>query len=555
MSEGTPTHRSDSEWSGLSDEKEISKARRNAENQFRDFTSEEITQIRKKLKHDLFFLATALGYSKLSPNLHKHYTDWIQSTRGDKYRLSLLARGHYKSTVKTICDSIQMALPNDEGTITDHPYSMGTNVKILIAHEVRETASDFLFEITAAFTRKEVILAFFPECVPSKNIQRINKWELELPRSDHPKEATFNTIGAGGASQGGHYNHINLDDLIGKEARDSPTVMMRIIEWFNNILSLTTDAEDGFDLTGTRWSTHDVYSHAMQTYGISETRSHITCIPQSELEKYKGGLFQVYARGALEDGKAIFPELMTAERIKIIRKDPMIWAAQYANNPRESGLTEFPWKIKKYNVDAAGNLIVFTGDSSYKVLLSQLDIVVLCDPSMGLNEYADESGIIVTGTDSKNNIFILETVKKRLKPPELIDNLFRIWFRFRPRVIAIEKVNFSGIYKFWMQQKADELKVNLPIRDYNPGSKRSKETRIRGLSHFFSAGQVYIAEGMHMFQDEYEQFPLGNSFHLLDAFAQGPDFWKKANSQQEVDNFKQKQALLYEDYRSELTGY
>ena len=58
----------------------------------------------------------------------------------------LLPRGHYKSTVSTIGESVQIALPNDAGA-EDHPFHLGPNVKVLLAHEVRETASKFLYEI------------------------------------------------------------------------------------------------------------------------------------------------------------------------------------------------------------------------------------------------------------------------------------------------------------------------------------------------------------------------------------------------------------------------
>ena len=539
----------------LSTPHKVKKARAEAEERGKNWSKTDIDHLRRKCKNDLFFLCKGpLEYTKLSQTFHKNLTNWLQVTRHLQNRMLLLARGHYKTTVSTIGESIQMALPNVSG-IDIHPYNLGTNVKILIAHEVRETAAKFLFEITAAFIRKPILMALFPECIPSRNVERINKWELELPRTQHHSAATFNTIGAGGAAQGGHYNWLKLDDLVGEKARDSKTVMNTTLNWFDNINSLLTEFEiDGWDLTGTRWAYDDVYSHAMEMYGIDIEQSILNCISPREIDAYQDGVLSIYARGAIENGVPIFSEQFSLKKLEIIRKNRLVWAAQYANNPMESGLNSFSWDLKFYNTNPRRDIVVFAGESSFKRRFEELNVYVLVDPSMGESATADETGIVVVGVDEKFNIFILETIKKHLLPPAFVDEIFRLNLRYRPEVIAIEKVNFSGIYKYWIDERSERLKTWLPIRSYKPGNARSKPKRISGLSHFFSAGQVYIHEGMHDFRDEYEQFPMGKSEHLLDALAQGPDFWTSGLSAKEVEN----QSGIIEELmneRSVLTGY
>jgi len=539
----------------LFDEKAISKARGAAEEKYKDHSSTDLEYLRKLCKTDLFFLANGpLEYVDLSPRLHGHLTHWIKSQWGSQYRMLLMARGHYKSTVCTVADGIQMALPNI-ANVQAMPYSYGPNLKLLIGHEVRETASKFLFEIAAAFTRKPGLMALFPECIPTRRTHRMNKWELELPRTQQHREATFSTIGAGGAAQGNHFHWLKLDDLVGEDARDSPTVMKKTLTWFDNVNSLLTKlALDGWDLIGTRWAYNDVYSHAMERYGIDIDSSVLSCVSERDIEKCGQGLLKVYARGAIEDGVPVFPEVFPLDTLAVLRKNRLVWAAQYANNPMESGMNEFIWPSKTYNVDAQGNIVVFTGDSSFKRYRHDLSIYILTDPSMGETLEADETGICVVGIDDRSNIFLLETIKKRLLPPEYVEELFRLHLKYRPQVIAIEEVNFSAIYKYWIEEKALRTKIYPPIRPYKPGSKKNKEGRIRGLSHFFSAGQFYIAEGMHDFQDEYDQFPMGKSKHLLDALAQGPEFWSGDLSPKSVES--QANAVEQEHTeRSRDTGY
>jgi hypothetical protein len=380
---------------------------------------------------------------------------------------------------------------------------------------------------------------------------------LELPRDSYSKEPTFDTIGAGGASQGRHYNRLKLDDIIGEDARDSETVMRRINRWFNNVNSLLTRIKiDGWDMPGTHWAHNDTYHHALKTYGVNKKLSVMRSYSQSQRDKIDEGKVVAYMRGAIENNQPIFGEEFTMEMLNILRKDRVVWAAQYANNPLESGLTEFdPTHLKFYNVGNSGTfLYVFDGQSHRKINVWQLDRCILIDPSMGETEDADESGIVVTGTDRQNNVYILETVKKRLKPPELIDEWFRLLMKWFPRVSSIEEVAFSAIYRYWFEEKCRQFNLWPNVQPYKPGTKRSKRARIRGLSHISSAGQIHILEGMSDFREEHESFPLSNSEHLLDALAQGPTVWNAGLDESDMSDMRAAEEMVMAE-RDEATGY
>ncbi len=547
----------DADWSRLVDDTQLDKRRKKAEQKFSDLTSDQIKYIRRRAKTDLFFLATGLlEYDLMSIGLHGHYCRWLEKNRGWQYRMTLFARGHYKSTTNTISDSIQMALPND-AQIIEHPYCLGPDIKLLIGHENRESASRFLYEITEAFTAKPAMLAFFPECIPTRKIQRVNKWELELPRNAHHKEPTFDTIGAGGAAQGRHYHWFKLDDLIGEDARDSETVMKRILTWFDNVNSLKTRPKlDGWDLIGTHWSTSDVYAHAIKTYGLARGRSFIRNYFKKDVARMEDGVLAVYGRSVEEDGVIVFPEEFPPEEIARLRKNPKVFASQYANNPKDSGLTLFqPGWIKHYNVGNAGRLYVFAGDNTWSVDRRDLDVTIQIDPSPGESDGGDESGIVVVGIDKSFNIYILEAYKKRFKPPELIAEMLKLYTRWWPRHISVENVNFSAIYKYWFEAKCKELRIFPSIYDYKPGSERSKKGRIAGLTHYFAAGQVYMLEGMTQLRDELEWYPLGDGEHILDALAQGPEFWRAGISRSDREAAKKAVNSDVQDERDTLTGY
>ena len=541
-------------WGALLDDDLLSERRAAAETRFRDLSGVQISLLRKRVKTDLMALAGVLEYDRMSVGLHGHYAAWLRRTWGERYRMSLLPRDHYKSTINTITESIQMALPNDAG-VREHPYCLGPNIKILMSHENRESSSRFLFEVIQAFRAKPWMLALFPDCIPSTRVQRINKWELELPRTEHHKEPTFDTIGVGGAAQGRHYNWLKLDDLVGEDARDSDTVMKRVLLWFDNVNSLLTRLKvDGWDLIGTRWSATDVYAHAVGMYGVNQDLSILSAYDDKDISRMPEGQLVVYARGAIENGLPIFPEEFALADLNRIRRNPRVWAAQYANNPKSGELTRLdPAWLRFYNVGAGDKLIVFEGEGSRSVHTRDLDRVILIDPSVGETTKSDESGIVVTGTDKRMNVYVLEAYRKRLKPPELIDEMFRLYMKWNPRVISIESVAFSAMLKYWFEQKCRELGIYPSIYDYKPGSQRSKVARIEGLANYGAGGQLYILEGMHQLRDEWEWFPLGDVDHILDALAQGPEVWAPSVVEQSRE-MERATKLIFED-RDELTGY
>jgi hypothetical protein len=157
---------------------------------------------------------------------------------------------------------------------------------------------------------------------------------------------------------------------------------------------------------------------------------------------------------------------------------------------------------------------------------------------MGEDDDADETGIVVTGTDNKHNIFVLETI---------------LYTKYWPRLISIEKVNFSGTYHYWFQEECNRLKVYPSIYEYRVGRKQ-KMKRVRGLANFGAAGQIYCLEGMHDLREEWERFGVIKKYHLLDAFAQGPEVWIKGNDAKEVES-RETAVQIAQDHRSEITGY
>lgn len=536
------------DWSILRDEENITKARKEADKRFQEeeLDDETIKYLRSRCKNDLFFLNTAiLGYDRLSENLHGDFCSWLGRNRGWQFKEALLPRGHYKSTIGTIADSVQIALP-DVDKNNPWPRSLGPDCRTLICHETDGQASNFLFAITGHFLSNPLLMGLFPEIIPSPRVHRINRHELELPREQKWPEPTIDTMGVGGKSQGRHYNYLKLDDLIGDKARDSTTLMDAAKEWFDNIQSFFSKFdEDHFDIFGTRWAFDDLYSHVHERYG-------------DELLRYIRGVEE--PTGPIVNEKTgermmipIFPEGgFTPARLAVLRKNRKIFSAQYANNPEE-GATEFDkgWKRWYHRINRY-QLAVFSGQSQTRIEEKDLDICILIDPAMsGL------SGIVVTGSDRSNRIFILEAIKENLKPPELCSLVFKLVARWQPRLVAIEEVLFSGIFKHWFET---EMRLRgtyfniFPVSPVVGGRAMSKPMRVRGLSNYFSAGQIHFLPAQTNIIEEFDTFGATKNYHMLDALAYGPDVWMPAISRAKMASFAAAEQRILAG-RDDNTGY
>jgi len=524
-------------WNNLLDENNINLARKQGEKKYDHMSSEDYHALRHLAKTNLFFLAKGiLGYNQLSETLHYHYCKWIERTAWEQFRIQLMPRSHFKTTCN-LSESIQTALPACGLPELPYPSDLGTNVRILLGHEAHAGAVRFLYEVTQHFTDNPVLMGLFPECIPSPRVQRMNNFELELPRSGHWAEPTFDTIGCGGRSQGRHYNKIKLDDIFGDKARDSKAERDSTIQWFDNIQSfLVWLSKDHIDLIGTRYSLDDVYAHAMRVYG-------------PKMIKYIRRIEEVNPKtGQLEP---IFPEKFTPESLAILRKNSKVWAAQYVNDPH-AGMAEFDPKWKRYfNFLGKDRVCAFTADTKLPTtyFIRDLDRVILIDPSV-----TGTPGICVTATDERQRVFVLDAIKKFMRPPEFIELLFQLVQKWNPRTVSIENVIFSAVYEPWIKREMQMRNIRFNIYPYIPPKNKIKFERVKGLSQYFAAGQIFFHEGLVDLDWEYDNFGATDDYHLLDALAQGMEVWRAGGQTKWFEHVHKLEEQMMND-RDFVTGY
>lgn len=510
----------------LLDSERLLRAEREANERRKQLSKEHWHKLRVRAKRDLYFLSYGvLNYTRLSPNLHGEMCTIIENTYDYRFRMFMYPRGHFKSTVITISHSIQTVLPYTEedkkydeyidafGEIP-HPMNLGPDCRLLIGHETAEGAARFLFAITNHFVSNPLLMALFPDVVPSKRRHRINKWELELPRNHVWPEPTIDTMGVGAKSQGRHYNYIKLDDIYGDKARDSQAEHETTIQWLDNIQSFFDKfSEDRIDWPGTRYKYDDAYAHLMESYGTQMFVVRKPVEQRVEVGQEKDGTptFEM---------KAVFPEEFTPQVLSIIRKNKKVFSSQYLNDPdySESGF-EPGWKRFFYWLDPL-RIAVFSGQDRTVIHVRDCDLCILIDPGV-----EKSGGYAVTGMDYKGRIFILQSLRLELKPPDLVELIFKGVQRWQPRLVAIESDIFANTYQYWLRSEMQKRGTYFMVQPVYT-KKKAKDLRIEGLTTYYSAGQIYMNEQQTDMLREYDQWGKTGDIHILDALAYGPEIWR-----------------------------
>lgn len=436
-------------------------------------------------------------------------------------------------------DGLQIALPDDLG-ICPYPRNLGPNVRIAIIHETDTMASNILREIQNWILSNDTLRFLFPDIIPESRIRRVNTSQLEFNRTATWKEPTFETMGVGTKAQGRHYNRLKLDDIYGPEARDSQTARAKTLQWFDELQPfLVTPKTDGFDLVGTRYDHEDVYAHAMDKFG-------------EKLPRYIRSVVEFNPDTQRYD--PIFPEMFTLESLEELKKNQKIWTSNYLNAPdfREVRDLDPSW-IRHFNWldDRKKTLVGFTGTERIKRHVDELDKLLFIDPAV-----EGDAGWIITGSDyvsNKPNIFVLDAHRGPIPPDKMIARVFDAVERWGLRAVVIEEVLFSRLYRHWLQSEMRHRGLFFNIIPAKTGQKQ-KDARVMGLVPYFNASQIFFHKDQTALHEEYNQFGLGSSYHILDALAYGPEFWRAAVDRGTIQRRKQTQDKFLA-MRNPITGY
>lgn len=490
---------------------ELGKMQKKAEEKRKGLSREEIHIYRARAKRDLFFLNTAiLGNMDLQPKLHGEWCHYWENVFYDyQYALGLLPRAHFKSTTKTVAFNLQCALPyTEEDRLHDevsrdlpYPLNLGTNIRIMIVHEVEDEAARFLFQIAHNFMSNPILMSLFPECIPEPRKQTINKTALELPRDRTFGEPTFDAKGVSAKQQGNHYNIISPDDIFGKEARKSEAESAQRRDFIDGMFGFLNNlSKDKVAAVGTRYKFDDVYGHMIDKFGdkMSVYRRKVV-----ELNKETG------------EEEIIFPERVTKEQLEIIKKNKEVFYSEWLNDPEEigDGFNEEWWKTFEWLDEY--RLAVFDQNPNHPTVVNIRD----CCIEFHIDPGEVTGGFVISATDYWWRTCTLAAIPIDFPSPALVELIFTQAVKFMPALVSIEYDAAQHLLGDWVKAEMVKRSIYFEIHPYRT-KKQAKNKRIELLSQLYSSNQLFHNESQTELKREFEQFGKTSNIHILDGLAQ-----------------------------------
>ena len=239
-------------------------------------------------------------------------------------------------------------------------------------------------------------------------------------------------------------------------------------------------------------------------------------------------MFDVYIRAVTENGKLIFPEdfcfthkpgedTNRKKALDEIRQisGPYLFAGNYYNNPTSDDLVEFKkewFRTFDYNMETVQKL-------------QNAKCIISVDPATKTKEHNDPTGIVIAKIDLDGYVYILDAYDKKMRPNELVDEIFRLNDIYKPNKILIEAVSAQEI---WLPLFALEMrtrKKRFVLEGYDQGTLQSKSMKIRKLIPYYARGQVLHKKGLLALEQQLNEFPRNRKDDIIDALqAQIPNW-------------------------------
>lgn len=481
-----------------------------------------IKEMREESLDDFyFFCRVILGYDDLVPHAHEDLCDFLQETTGFPRRMLLHPRSTFKSTIGSISYAIWRLARNP-------------NLRILVISDTGPNASLFMAEVQNHFENNEVFRATFPEMIPDNFNNTTWNTEAMLIKSRTKvwKEPSVTAIGIRGGAESRHFDLIIADDVITEDAIRSDAVMNEAISRVGGFESLLVKPTDEILFIGSRKKRGDLYYVVEEKFGGGEEARDIG--PHT---KQRGELL-IFSRTILNDDKTdtIFPEWVPLNFIeRLLQTDPERANAQYFNNPIGTGVNFFSPETMQYFEWLPG-----PRGSHARIKLPDgriinpfaMERLLICDPSKAEHKRSSKVALLVVAKGDGPERFILEAVVKHIQPDVNVDELLRLYDKWRPSSVVIEHRGYQGSLKYWLNERAEDGAIPyLPIVEWPmkgaQNAQWSKVERIRGMIPMFNSLYVWQTPDLKTgeLREELTYYPNVTWDDGVDGLAMCMDFW------------------------------
>ncbi len=488
---------------------------------------------RRRGLDDLYFMCKhILGYKDMVDRTHKPVCDFLADKTRKKKHIQL-PRGTFKSSVATIGNTIQ--------DIAKDP-----DVRILIDNEVYGNSKAFLREIKSHLDSARLI-ELYPHIQPNKQINDgFTESSVIVKGRTRPfKEPTVSCAGLDQIKIGMHYDKIVMDDLVSDRNCTTREQMQKVVNHYRLALSLL-EPEGELIIIGTRYHYSDLYGFIMENEYDKFFHMIIPAVLNKESSEFLNKTFP-HLGYAYKNGDLFFPERLTESFLKDQRSSQgtYIFSCQYMLDPVDKEDADFSKEwfqyyrgyVKETSEGKQELVVEWVGDHEksplpdFKVPFTiPLQVYTAFDPANKKRKKSDFTAAVTVGIDPHGNWFILNLVRDKYNPRQIVDTIIHEHDRFNSVITGVEEEGKESI-KFYLVERMKILQKFFKLRELKSGGVK-KEDRITRLVPKFENRAIFMPvsiirknwEGktsnlVDELEDELIYFPKAKHDDMIDALA------------------------------------
>jgi predicted phage terminase large subunit-like protein len=312
-------------------------------------------------------------------------------------------------------------------------------------------------------------------------------------------------VGRGGALTGRGANLLLIDDLFKdhEEAR-SQAIRDQAWNWFTKVAMTRRMGKKLVVITMTRWHSDDIIGRLTDPENPNYSRE--------EAENWK--IIRLPAVAEEDDvlgrqaGEALWPERYDLRYLQQQQRlDPLGFAALFQQRPTVADGTLFRANtIQRYSPDE---------------LPSDLRIYCASDHAVGTNQRNDPSCFIKVGVDSRDDIYVLECIWKRMPTDEAVEAMLALaGGKQKPLLWWAERGHISKSIGPFLHKRMLETGTYINLVEVTPAN--DKQQRAQSIAARVSMGKVKfpkLSAWTERAINELLAFPNGNHDDFVDALA------------------------------------
>lgn len=478
-----------------------------------------------------------------------------------------IPRDHYKSTIYSECFPIWRSLPFDSAD-EDLMLRLGCtplyiewmkrahkqDMRTLLVSETIKNAVKLGTKIGNHYKNGALFAAIFPEIIPDTSCT----WAQD---SLHHKrtaegcshgEGTYDFIGVGAALQSRHYDMVVQDDLVGKDAIHSETIMASTIEYHKLLVGafdsdvLNPGRDNDEIVVGNRWSYDDLNSH------IRANEPYFNFATHSAL----GGCCSLHPIG-----EPIFPEAFNELKLAQWKKrlGSYFFSCQFLNFPINPAKCKFKTSnLRYFHYERDTNALTYNenridkdskrsyrvkirhhvqaGDVEEDIFPRNLQRFMIVDPNHSAQKGRCRHAITITGiSQDPRRIYLLMVWAESCTYNELVEKIFELARSFKINTVHIETVAAQKYLKFHLEYYVQTNRYKMPEIAHikfadlkSTTTANAKFERIDSVIPITERGELWVnAVGNEKFMEEYEAYGNKNGLlDILDTLGYGPQVWR-----------------------------